>query len=95
MWLLCIVQAEGIAAGLVNINDKQTSPEYVIRDGDCLVTHTHFHEPPVSDEKVVVLFDSPSMVRALRVCLAMRLGVFALLCLADVVRARLWLVRWL
>lgn len=57
-----------IEAGVVKINGETVRPEYVIQNSDLVETSNHRHEPPVTSELPIVVFEDEEMLVVSKPC---------------------------
>jgi tRNA pseudouridine synthase 9 len=53
---------EAVRIGAITVNDVMISPDYVIRNGDCILHKTVRHEPPVLRLPLTIVWDLPSLL---------------------------------
>jgi hypothetical protein len=57
-------QEQAIGDGRVTVNDKPTTMDYVIKNGDYINHMSHRHEPPVSGHPIIIAEETEDYVRA-------------------------------
>ena len=63
-----IFYEHAIKSGIVTVNGKIVDCEYILENSDLVETRNHRHEPPVSSEKIIVVFEDEDMLVVSKPC---------------------------